>query len=366
MGGDTVIRAALPLDDGERPTGVSESEWTGDRSADEAARFLAGLPGKGSGAMGGARRSAAWKEHERQMDAAFTAANGRLNAIRSWRRGVLGSAGSGTLFYPFSGPDFLFADAFFPRSRTVIMCGLEPVGQPPETARISGATLASSLANLRSSISTPLNFSYFITKDMRNDLAPGRSLSGVTPIIYTFLARTNHRVLSADAVALNGSGQVVSRSGAAGGTAPGIRIKAAGRSGVRTIYYFRTNLGDGTLGRDRRFLTFVRSQSPSATFVKSASYLMHSGGFNQIRTAVKTLSPVIVQDPTGVPYKQLAAGAWDITLYGNYRGTLDMFRSHYQPDLAAAYKSGGGKAMPFGVGYKWNLGESSLVVARRR
>lgn len=355
------LKADLPA-----PSADAEFAMLGVTSDNDTARFLAGLPGRGGAELANARRSPEWKEHARQMNAAFGSARGLLDRISSWRRSALTGVGSGTVFYPFSGPDFLFADAFFPRGRTMILCGLEPVGSPPDISRVSSGSLPSALANVRSSIATPLAYSYFITKDMRNDLNAGQ-FRGVTPILYTFLARTNHRVLAADPIALSSSGAVVSRSGSATGTAPGIRIKAASASGgVKTIYYFRTNLSNSTLGRDKRFVNFVRNQNPSVTFVKSASYLLHGGGFSIARSSIESLSPVIVQDPTGIPYQRLAKGNWDIKLYGNYQGTLDMFKSKYQGDLASAYQKGQGTPTNFGIGYKMSPNETSIVVARKR
>ena len=35
------------------------------------------------------------------------------------------------MFYMFSGPDFLYANAFFPNASTYILCGIEPVGPVP-------------------------------------------------------------------------------------------------------------------------------------------------------------------------------------------------------------------------------------------
>ena len=37
-------------------------------------------------------------------------------------------ASKATMFYMFSGPDFLYADTFFPNASTYILCGIEPMG----------------------------------------------------------------------------------------------------------------------------------------------------------------------------------------------------------------------------------------------
>lgn len=68
------------------------------------------------------------------------------------------------MFYMFSGPDFLYANAFFPYARTYILCGIEPVGALPDVARIDRQVLPFALANLRKSLESVLSFSFFITK----------------------------------------------------------------------------------------------------------------------------------------------------------------------------------------------------------
>jgi hypothetical protein len=35
------------------------------------------------------------------------------------------------MFYMFSGPDFLYAQTFFPNADTYILCGIEPIGAIP-------------------------------------------------------------------------------------------------------------------------------------------------------------------------------------------------------------------------------------------
>ena len=51
-------------------------------------------------------------------------------------------------------------------------------------------------------------------------------------------------------------------------------------------------------------------------------------------------------------------------LYGNYRGTLDMFGTHQQPDLISAYQQGQGQALDFGIGYMFQPERTCLMVAR--
>nr|HML28485.1 hypothetical protein [Hyphomicrobium sp.] len=71
----------------------------------------------------------------------------------------------------FSGPDFLYADAFFPSATTYVMAGLEPPGEIPDLRKYSRSQIAGALRDLRDSLSSVLSYSFFQTKFMRIDEA---------------------------------------------------------------------------------------------------------------------------------------------------------------------------------------------------
>ncbi|MEM7146257.1 MAG: hypothetical protein AAF591_14055 [Verrucomicrobiota bacterium] len=325
----------------------------GDASLDDVARFLAGMPARGGSTLDGMRASGWWQEHRRRMDALwdqYEARRGR--AIAEWRGNVLGIVdGRHYVFYPFSGPDFVFANAFFPRASHYLLVGLEPVGGAPVLGELTEADLRIGVENLYDTIETNLQHSYFITKDMREDLVRSR-LKGVVPVMLAFLARTGHTL---DGVS----------PASAGGDGYHFRVRSGGGR-QKHVYYFRQNLADGALSG--RFLEFSESFGHPVTFIKSASYLMHGGGFSTIRNHILDVSAAIVQTPSGVPFRYFEDGRWDIRLYGSYVRTLDMFEEYYQPDLAAAFMSGRYPVAPirFGMGYVFYEGESSFLVATRK
>ena len=77
---------------------------------DDAARFLAGLPV--TGPLEPLTRTAAWRAHAAEMDAAWQRMETRqLAKVRVWAHGVPTAK---ALYYFFSGPDFLYADVLFP------------------------------------------------------------------------------------------------------------------------------------------------------------------------------------------------------------------------------------------------------------
>jgi hypothetical protein len=76
---------------------------------------------------------------------------------------------------------------------------------------------------------------------------------------------------------------------------------------------------------------------------------------------------MIVQDDTGVPYRDFNPSQWQVRLYGNYLPPIDIFKQFYQPDLANAYAHSSPQALPFGIGYRgWDPKKSALIVAYRR
>ncbi len=328
-------------------------------TSNDVARFLAGLESRGRSPLSDLRNDPVWRNHASDMDTRWKRSEIRLSEIRSWRRGALGglSAASNSVFYPFSGPDILHAYSFFPNADDYFLCGLEPVGALPDMRSLSPGQLSLALGGLRTTVSTALDFSYFITKDMREDLQR-TPLQGTLPVMLAFLARNDHRVISIETVNLAANGAITE----GGGNGVRIRCAAPGHS-ARNVYYFRSDLSDGGNGG---FEALMAANRPGVTFLKSASYLMHGGGFTRIRNAILTHSSAVVEDPSGVPYTYFADGNWDLSLYGNYVRTLEMFSEYYQPDLRNAYLQGSAQPISFGVGYIFDPSETSVIVARRR
>src|SRR3954452_5083765 len=99
---------------------------------DDTAHALAGLPT--TGALASISQTNEWKGHAAEMDRAWkTKEFFQLGPIGSWMSSHAGEyyRSWGTMYYMFSGPDFLYAYTFFPNASTYILAGLEPVGKVP-------------------------------------------------------------------------------------------------------------------------------------------------------------------------------------------------------------------------------------------
>jgi hypothetical protein len=270
-----------------------------------------------------------------------------------------------TVFYPFSGPDILFAHAFFPNASNYILCGLEGTDPLPPLSSLSQETRENGMDGIYTSITTALNCSFFITKDMRVDLQR-TVFKGTLPIVLVFCARLGMDIQSVESISLSSSGIV---QYGVGGSCPGYVVRARSGFGTKSIYYFQENLANSTLGSDPRFLRFSQQFEPVVTYLKSASYLMHTDDFSRIRSAILDQSAGVLEDDSGIPLRSFQGNnRWALNFYGRYDGVLDIFNEYYQPDLANAFHNGAGnvEGLNFGVGYKFIEGQSALILARKR
>jgi hypothetical protein len=331
-----------------------------DPTADATAKFLAGLPVNGT-PLESHSLDRAWTAHAVDLDRAWRQLEEKqLSKIRAWAPQALGASyeDNGPMFYMFSGPDFLYANAFFPNASTYILCGIEPVGPIPDIDNIPRAILPSALANLRKSLDSVLSWSFFITKNMKVDLRQ-KQLSGTLPVLYVFLARAGCTIDSVAPVALDKDGNFVPEGK---GTTPGAKIVFVGPSGrQQALYYFMSDLADWAIKANPGFGKFCEQQGQGVTLLKAASYLMHSDNFSMVRGFLLAHSKVILQDDSGIPIRFFAKDKWDVHYYGRYVGPINRFKKYPQPDLAK--ENATNTALEFSFGYQWQPSRSSLIVA---
>jgi hypothetical protein len=313
----------------------------------DTARFLAGIPVNGP--LEPATHDPAWLDHARKLDSAWSKKDYfQIRPIRAW---MLANASeyyssSNTVYYMFGGPDFLYANLFFPQAKTYILAGLEPVGQVPDLTRMDSAALRTDLNALRDSMHTVLQTHYFITKDMRAELTRP-NLGGTLPILYVFLARLNCTILDTTYVK---------------SPAEGVKITFTRDGGPQTLYYFKTDLSGG----NSPFLKWCAAQGPGLSLLKAASYLMHTEGFSGVRNFLLEHSRVIVQDDSGIPLKAFPK-SWSVDCYGRYVPHAEMFGKYHQPDLAAVYnRQPPPPELGFAFGYHWQRDRGLLMLARRK
>ena len=305
-----------------------------------------------------------WQAYKTAIDAKWRyLARVRLDAMHNWGNAQLGGlrGETGTVFYPFSGPDALYANTLFPDSKVLLMAGLEPVGTMPDLAKLKNdGKLGPYLDRVETSLFTILAASFFKTKDMKNDFN-NDLVDGLMPAIIVFLAREGYSIDDIQYVTLDHDGELHARGEKSG--APGVQVTYAGG---RTLLYFQADLGNDGLKENPGFVRLMHRLAPGVTYLKAASYLLYEDYFSTIRNAILDDSVGVVEDDSGIPLKFFAPSKWQVIPYGDYTGPIPLFKEHYQQDLTDYYKKTPHDQLAFGSGYKFAASVSSLLVAKKK
>jgi hypothetical protein len=333
---------------------------------DDTARFLAGMPIPKNSPLAPLTNDPAWQEHAANFEKAFAKMSRRqLLKLHTWEDQYFPESREHVpvAFYMFSGPDFLYVDQFFPKADVYILCGKESMGPPPDPQ--AAPNLSAALHNLEEAMNSSLRFSFFITKDMKVDLQ-SQELKGTLPILYVFLARADKSIKDVTFGSLSAGGEFRQSRPGSGGT-PGVRIDYLdNHSGQQqTLYYFTTDISDGGISSSPGFLRFCDHFGVGCSFLKSSSYLMFEEGFNRIRDFILDHSKIIVQDDAGIPLAGFNRDKWNIRVFGNYLGPIEIFKQHYQPKLKEVFEQSNPPPVEFNFGYRWNYKESHVIVATR-
>jgi hypothetical protein len=344
------------------------------REANDAARFLAGLPGRPGSAFNELEQDKAWELHKAELDRMWSRTESTgLAAMRKFQANELNSdkVKKSTLFYPFSGPDALMMNVFFPENSTYVMVGLEPPGTLPTPAQFQKKkSLADQLAAERHTVNDILGKSFFITQYMDSQFR-GQVTDGLFQPIIHLLVRTNHTILGYRYVRIDDAGKVVEREAATPKDAPkpanrGIEVDFSDNASgaVHRLYYFSVNIDDEHLSKDKGFTEFVPQLKGMTTYFKATSYMTHRPEFSIIRDLVLNGSSAILQDDTGLPYHFYTDPPWHVQLYGVYEKPIRPFGWLDQKDLHTAYQANNPKPLNFHIGYGMARASNLLLAMR--
>lgn len=341
---------------------------TANEALNDAARFVAGLPViNQNNKLYALTQTKEWKTHARNMDQIWNSYQQTAPKVLSFAQLELNDINqkSNTLFYPFGGPDFLFSGAFFPDMDTYFLIGLERTGQAIQVRHPSAKTYKL----YQDAVSDVLSLSFFRTKDMNYE-QENDTIDGVVPIISMLMARTDKQIVSINNKLINEKGEIVATN--ADGSAISqptrlieIRFFRTGTTKLQTLYYYATDLSNDGLAKNKPLVAYIHRLAPSqtATFIKSASYLMHEHSFSAIRDMILKYSSSIMQDDSGIPLSYYKKELWDIELYGTFYKPISSYVEYAQPALRDAYQLGNPKPLAFRIGF---ARQSNLQIMRRK
>jgi hypothetical protein len=348
----------------------------GREDATAVAQVLAGIaPAPGDARIDRLVASAEWQSHRDWVQGRWTQVQARLASMSRWRETSLPLVDGGvrTLIYPFSGPDFLNANAMFPDHARYVFFSLEKPGALPDILAMNDRQQARLLEDVRIALQDIFERNYFITDYMTRQLSTPY-MTGTVPVIAVMMALTGHRIVSIESA---DPFPELTREYSRPDAHPrpkkllrGAKItfasadEPAGR--LRTLEYYSLDATDRALRFYPEFLDYASRRQPATGFLKSASYLLHDGQFSRTREMLLQRTDVVVQDDTGIPYRHLAAAGWGVKLYGVYTMPIKPLEYGKQPDLEAAFRSAGAvPSLDFPFGYRGKDGRSTLLLARR-
>lgn len=318
--------------------------------------------------------SAEWREHRDTVQAGWAKVKaGRAATMMRWRDENIrtGCSSSGTLLYPFSGPDFFNAHLFFPNCRNYVFFGLELPGEIPDLEKLDRPGLARLLGDVRIAVGDLVERNYFITSRMSKQLHTSQ-LRGVIPVLMASMALAGLEVRAIEPFELPSPALRTTEEAEKPGAKPIRKLRAIqvtfqrpSAAQPQTLQYFSVDATNNGLAPYPEFLQHIRSFKQSPMLIKSASYLLQDRQFRNIRDALLDSADYLAQDDTGMPFEVLKSSGWDMQLFGGYRRPIHPFHWAYQPGLDAAYKTASTPDLPFSFSYHWRDGRSNAMVARR-
>ena len=315
---------------------------------------------------------AQWTQYTNKMNSTYSDVNSKKEIMSVWRDKNI-SVSQGTLFYPFSGPDFLHANVFFPNYDTIVMIGLEPTGSAD--VKLSQYTDPQVFSDITRSLSAILNHSFFLTKAMAVDFT-NTKLNGTLPVFMHFFSRTGYSIYSVEDVFLKSNGEIVNmkENKSVEGLYKGVCYQVIKDNKLKLIYYFSMNLMDGNYNnnnglKDHPEIGLMMNRfNIKTTYLKAASYLLHNDSFSIIKDLILKNTNQIVQDDSGFPIRYLINNkTWNTSFYGSYTKPISLFNVRYQQDLYDCYHNPALPAgeLPFGIGYKSIAGTSNMSISIR-
>lgn len=263
------------------------------------------------------------------------------------------------VFYPFSGADFIYPITLYPDADTYFMCGLEKPGTPISSDVTTSFTHYEAY---RQALQTFFRASYFITKEMHGDFH-NKELDGVCPVLTMLMAIKNYEIISIKYKNLNAQGHFTDTNDKS--NILEFKFFRPGTKHTQTLYYVSGDVSNSSFDANlKAYLSKTLPQHTVGTYLKAASFLMHSNTFSLIRDFVINHSYSVIEDDSGIPYRYFTN--YHVTLYGKYKRPKSEFPSScYQPDLEALYADSTQhvRPLPFRIGYNY---PSNWLVARRK
>lgn len=336
------------------------------RRLNDIARFCAGLMVDDRSELCDLTKTKEWTKFAAGEDERWQFFRMKEGKMRAWADSYVSPRlpSSRVVFYPFGGPDILYADVFMPSGDLYILIGLEDAGSAPGLEAILKSRLKVFLGNYSRAFDDLMRSGFFRRLEMMSELS-NETIKGVLPICMVLLARMGKELVSVETGGLSETGEFLA---APEGSMPPPRVFRLRylnpQDGIiSTVVYFSQDLSNAPFEKNKALRAFLARNLPNCyTIIKSASYLMHNYGFSAIRNMILQYSDAVLQDDSGVMFKFFDPKVWTLNLHGVYNGPTKQFEEYFEPALCQAFQAGG-KPLSFRYGYELR---SNLLWAVRK
>ncbi len=283
-------------------------------------------------------------------------------AMSEWAHTEINQSAGTTLFYPFSGPDFVTAAHLFPQATRFVMVAMQAAGEPAVLSNMSSTRAQNFQTKFLREWMKFSRLAFFRTDDLNEDLRDKHAQIGVTTILITFALYMGYDVHDVYPITLDSkSGQFIQTTG----DWKSVRLVMSKGGKPVMLDYVSLDLSDSHLSQTEPMRAWLDRESRNPVLLKAASHLLQETYFSVLRDILVANAKMVVQDETGLNYTYLSQ-IGPVSLYGGFLYPHELFNRKKQESLAQAYKdSKNVKPLPFAFSYNKTTERRSVQIVRR-
>lgn len=257
------------------------------------------------------------------------------------------------VFYPFGGPDITHPLQFFPDATEYILFGMEPIGEMFDIEKSNEKDFTDVLKTLNVSTSEVIGRNFFITHHMAKQIKTNKA--GVASMMLFFLASNGAHI---EDVQINTDMNV-----------PNVKIKFTQNGIKKTVAYYNADISNEGFTKTPEFLSWLENklkQTPHATMIKAASYLMWNKNFSQVKSLVINSSNTVLMDSSGFKVNSFVSSQWNVQYFGEYKKPIDSFKGAVDTELKSYFEKNKVEKLPFYYGYNNAGADNHIILAKRK
>ena len=282
--------------------------------------------------------------------------------MSTWAHTEIHQPAGGTVFYPFSGPDFVTAAQLFPQASRFVMVAMQAAGEPASLGDMSGTRAQNFQSKFLREWMKFSRLAFFRTDDLNEDLRDKHAQIGVTTILITFALYMGYDEKEVYPIALDPTnGQFIQTTG----DWKSVRLIMSKAGKPVMLDYVSLDLSDAHLSQVEPTRAWLERESRNPVLLKAASHLLQETYFSILRDILVAKAKMVIQDETGLNYTHLSQ-IGPVDLYGGFLYPHELFNRKKQESLAQAYKDSKNiKPLPFAFSYNKTTERRSVQIVRR-